>query len=98
MGKRSYTLLEYLVALEKKINELSTEENASNNLQKVEYTFIGGDTQTYNLFTNGEKNVNIKVYDDFNNYLLKDNENYKRNDDTLTFNFISPVKIRIEYY
>ena len=178
MSKRSYTLLEYLVALEKKINELAIngtggcgtgnvdltdvyntinaletkhdsfesstnvkfastnskistvennfnsfknttnsniqsvnsniqsannnistlEENKMNKIQKIEYTYVGGDTQSYNLFTNGQENVNIKVYDDFNNYLLKDNENYKRTGDTLTFNYISPIKIRIEYY
>lgn len=80
-------------------NNISTlEENKMNNIQKIEYTYVGGDTQSYNLFTNGQENVNIKVYDDFNNYLLKDNENYKRTGDTLTFNYISPIKIRIEYY
>ena len=83
-----------------KINELTSELNnlksIVNNLNmttRTEYFYVAKDNNTYNLFSDSQ----IKVYDDFNNFLLKENENYKRNGTTLTFNYINPLKIRIEY-
>ena len=125
MSKKGYTLLEYLVTLEKqikelqlnvggggsggdntvllnKINQVQEELNnlktlINNNLKvitRTEYIYVAKDNNTYNLFADSE----IKVYDDFNNFLLKENENYKRNGTKLTFNYMNPIKLRIEYY
>lgn len=145
MAKKGYTLLEYLVALENKVNEIasnsvsggtgvnidltnitnqinnlknqlesletkhnsyensinnnisSLENSKMNNLQKTEYYYIGNDSNTFSLI-NADSYSLIKVYDDFNNYLLKENENYKRENSKITFNYNSPIKIRVEYY
>ena len=123
MSKKPYTLLEYLVALEKQIQELQINGGSvggdntnlinqinqvqqelnnlktlvNNNLKvntRTDYIYVAKDSNTYNLFADNE----IKVYDDFNNFLLKENENYKRNGTTLTFNYMNPIKLRLEYY
>lgn len=123
MSKKPYTLLEYLVALEKQIQELQINGGSvggdntnlinqinqvqqelnnlktlvNNNLKvntRTDYIYVAKDSNTYNLFADSE----IKVYDDFNNFLLKENENYKRNGTTLTFNYMNPIKLRLEYY
>ena len=126
MSKKGYTLLEYLVTLEKQIRELQLNSGSgdsgggdntelinrinqvqqelnnlktlvNNNLKvntRTDYIYVAKDSNTYNLFADNE----IKVYDDFNNFLLKENENYKRNGTTLTFNYMNPIKLRIEYY
>ena len=124
MSKKGYTLLEYLVTLEKQLRELQLNSGSGgpgsdnteliniikqlqeelNNLKtlintnlkvitKTEYIYVAKDSNTYNLFADSE----IKIYDDFNNFLLKENENYKRNGTTLTFNYMNPIKLRIEY-
>lgn len=125
MASKKYTLLEYLVTLEKQIRELQVNGSTggsggdntallnkinavqqelnnlksliNNNLKvlsRTEYIYVAKDSNTYNLFANSE----IKVYDDFNNFLLKENENYKRSGTTLTFNYMFPMRLRIEYY
>ena len=78
-------------------NIVALEENKMNNLKKVDYFYVAKDNNNCNL-DNSISYTSIKVYDDFNNYLLKENENYKKSNNTLTFNYLSIQKIRVEYY
>ena len=77
--------------LQVKIDNLKTKIKE---ITRTDYIYVGKDSNNYSLYADSE----IKVYDEFNNFLLKENENYKRSGTTLTFNYINPLKLRIEYY
>lgn len=87
----------YNPATKKYVDDKCAELSNARALKKVEYFYVGKDSNNYNLYNSDDYTL-IKVYDDFNDLLLKDNENYKRENNTLTFNYKSIQKIRIEYY
>lgn len=87
----------YNPATKKYVDDKCAELSNARALKKVEYFYVGKDSNNYNLYNSDDYTL-IKVYDDFNNLLLKDNENYKRENNTLTFNYKSIQKIRVEYY
>ena len=87
----------YNPATKKYVDDACAELSNVSALKKVEYFYVGRDNDSYNLY-NSDSYTLIKVYDDFNDLLLKDNENYKRENNTLIFNYKSIQKIRVEYY
>ena len=87
----------YNPATKKYVDDSCAELTNARALKKVEYFYVGKDSNNYNLY-NSDSYTLIKVYDDANDLLLKDNENYKRENNTLTFNYKSIQKIRVEYY
>lgn len=88
---------DYNPATKKYVDDKCAELDNDSALKKVEYFYVGRDNNNYNLY-NSDSYTLIKVYDDFNNLLLKDNENYKRENNTLIFNYKTIQKIRVEYY
>lgn len=93
-----YTPIEdYNPATKKYVDDKCAELDNDSTLKKVEYFYVGRDNNNYNLY-NSDSYTLIKVYDDFNDLLLKNNENYKRENNTLIFNYKTIQKIRVEYY
>lgn len=88
---------DYHPATKKYVDDKCAELDNDSALKKVEYFYVGRDNNNYNLY-NSDSYTLIKVYDDFNNLLLKDNENYKRENNTLIFNYKTIQKIKVEYY
>lgn len=88
---------DYNPATKKYVDDKCAELDNDSALKKVEYFYVGRDNNNYNLY-NSDSYTLIKVYDDFNDLLLKDNENYKRENNTLIFNYKTIQKIRVEYY
>lgn len=88
---------DYNPATKKYVDDKCAELDNDSTLKKVEYFYVGRDNNNYNLY-NSDSYTLIKVYDDFNDLLLKNNENYKRENNTLIFNYKTIQKIRVEYY